>query len=49
MAAISPELPQRGPYLRFLLISILMLVIVLYRPKGLPPEEKVVSLARDER
>ena len=49
LAAISPELPQRGPYVRFLLISILMLVIVLYRPKGLFPEEKVVSLARDER
>src|SRR5690606_6520190 len=49
LAAISPELPQRGPYLRFLLISILMLVIVLYKPKGMLPEEKVVSLARDER
>ncbi len=47
LAAISPELPQRGPYIRFLLISLLMLFIVLYRPRGVLPEEKVVSLARD--
>lgn len=47
LAAISSELPQRGPYIRYLLISILMLVIVLYRPKGILPEEKVVSLDRD--
>src|SRR5690606_41761129 len=48
LASISPVLPPRGPYVRFLLISILMLVIVLYRPKGILPEEKVVSLAGDE-
>ncbi len=47
LAAISPELPSRGPYLRLLFISILLLVIVLYRSKGLLPEEKVVSLDRD--
>ena len=47
LAAISPELPQRGPYVRFLFISLLMLFIVLYRPRGMLPEEKVVSLARD--
>lgn len=47
LAAISPELPQRGPYLRLLFISILMLVIVLYRPSGILPEERVVSLDRD--
>ncbi|HZW99855.1 MAG TPA: branched-chain amino acid ABC transporter permease [Trueperaceae bacterium] len=47
LASISPELPQRGPYVRFLLISLLMLFIVLYRPRGVLPEEKVVSLARD--
>jgi len=47
LVAISPVLPQRGPYVRFLLISILMLFIVLYRPKGVLPEEKVVSLSRD--
>ncbi|HZJ10102.1 MAG TPA: branched-chain amino acid ABC transporter permease [Trueperaceae bacterium] len=47
LAAISPVLPQRGPYIRYLLISILMLVIVLYRPRGILPEEKVVSLAND--
>src|SRR5690606_10600788 len=47
LAAISPQLPQRGPYIRFLLISLLMLFIVLYRPPGVLPEEEVVSLTRD--
>ncbi len=47
LAAISPDLPSRGPYLRLLFISILMLVIVLYRPTGILPEERVVSLDRD--
>ena len=47
LAAISPDLPSRGPYIRLLFISILLLFIVLYRPKGLLPEEKVVSLDRD--
>ena len=47
LAAISSELPQRGPYIRYFLISVLMLFIVLYRPKGILPEEKVVSLDRD--
>lgn len=47
LAAISPDLPSRGPYIRLLFISILLLLIVLYRPKGLLPEEKVVSLDRD--
>jgi len=47
LVAISPVLPQRGPYVRFLLISVLMLLIVLYRPKGVLPEEKVVSLNQD--
>ncbi len=47
LAAISPDLPSRGPYVRFLLISFLMLFVVLYRPRGVLPEEKVVSLERD--
>lgn len=47
LSAISPDLPSRGPYIRFLLISILMLVIVIYRPKGILEEDKVVSLDRD--
>jgi len=47
LASISPDLPQRGPYIRFFLIALLMLFIVLYRPRGVLPEEKVVSLARD--
>jgi len=40
-------LPQRGPYIRFLLIALLMLFVVLYRPRGVLPEEKVVSLTPD--
>src|SRR5690606_14208593 len=47
LAAISPDLPSRGPYIRFFLISLLMLFIVLYRPMGILREEKVVSLDRD--
>jgi branched-chain amino acid transport system permease protein len=47
LEAISPVLPQRGPYVRLLLIALLMLFIVLYRPRGVLPEEKVVSLTRD--
>lgn len=47
LAAISPDLPSRGPYLRLLFISILLVFIVLYRPRGIVPEEKVVSLDRD--
>jgi branched-chain amino acid transport system permease protein len=47
LAAISPDMPSRGPYIRLFFISILMLVIVLYRPMGILPEEKVVSLDRD--
>lgn len=47
LAAISTTLPSRAPYIRLLFISILMLVIVLYRPKGILPEEKVVSLDKD--
>ncbi len=47
LAAISPSLPARGPYLRLLFISVLLVFIVLYRPKGIVPEEKVVSLDRD--
>ncbi len=47
LAAISPDLPSRGPYFRFFLIAVLMLFIVLYRPKGILEEEKVVSLDRD--
>lgn len=43
LALISDQLPQRGPYIRLLLISILLIVTVLYRPAGLIPEEKSVS------
>src|SRR5690606_42091040 len=47
LAAISPDLPSRGPYIRFFLISLLMLFIVLYRPMCILREEKVFSLDPD--
>jgi len=43
LAAISSDLPARGPYLRYLLVGLLLLLILLYRPKGVIPEEKYVS------
>jgi len=43
LALVSPDLPARGPYLRLMLIAIVLLLILLFRPKGLIGEEKVVS------
>ena len=43
LAAISPDLPARGPYLRLMFIAIVLLLILLFRPKGLIGEEKFVS------
>jgi branched-chain amino acid transport system permease protein len=43
LAAISPSLPSRAPYLRWLLIAILLGVVVLFRPEGLIKERKIVS------
>lgn len=43
LATISVDLPARTPYLRFLLIAIILELILLYRPQGLVGEEKVVS------
>jgi len=43
LEVISPDLPGRSPYLRFLFISIILLFILLYRPQGLLAEEKTVS------
>ena len=45
LAAISPALPARAPYLRFLLVALMLIFILLYRPKGLLAEEKYVSAA----
>lgn len=45
LAAISPALPARAPYLRFLLVALMLIFILLYRPKGLLAEEKYVSPA----
>ena len=43
LAAIDPDLPGRGAYLRWMLVSLLLAAIVLYRPQGLIREDKVVS------
>jgi branched-chain amino acid transport system permease protein len=49
LAAISDDLPARGPYLRLLLISLLLIFILLFRPKGLIGEERFVSRHSDDR
>lgn len=43
LAAISHDLPARAPHLRFLFIAVLLILILLYRPRGLIAEERVVS------
>ncbi|MGH7071780.1 MAG: branched-chain amino acid ABC transporter permease [Acetobacteraceae bacterium] len=43
LAAISPALPSRDIYLQWVLISILLGAVVLFRPEGLIRERKVVS------
>ncbi len=43
LAAISPALPARAPYLRFLLVALMLIFILLYRPSGLLAEEKFAS------
>jgi branched-chain amino acid transport system permease protein len=43
LQAISPELPARSPYIRYLFIAILLELILLFRPQGLLGEEKHVS------
>jgi branched-chain amino acid transport system permease protein len=43
LQAISPDLPSRGAYLRWMLVAIMLAAIVLYRPEGLIRERKRVS------
>lgn len=43
LSLISEDFASRSPYLRWMLVAVLLLVIVLYRPKGLLQEQKVVS------
>ncbi len=43
LSAISPDLPARSPYIRYLLIAVLLEMILLFRPQGLLGEEKQVS------
>lgn len=43
LAIISPELASRSAYIRWLLVGLLLIGIVLYRPEGIIKEEKIVS------
>jgi branched-chain amino acid transport system permease protein len=43
LAAISADLPARGPYLRLMLIALVLILILLFRPRGLIGEERFVS------
>ncbi len=43
LMAISPDLPSRGAYLRWMLVAILLAAIVLFRPQGILRERKKVS------
>ncbi len=43
LSLISEDLASRSPYLRWMLVAVLLEIIVLYRPKGLLKEDKVVS------
>ena len=49
LAALSPELPARGPYLRLMFIAFVLLFILLFRPKGLIGEERFVSRHSEDR
>lgn len=43
LSLISPDLPSRSAYFRWMLVAILLAAIVLYRPDGLIRERKRVS------
>ncbi len=49
LQAISPDLPARSPYIRYLLIAVLLELILLFRPQGLLVEEKRVSKLLEEK
>jgi branched-chain amino acid transport system permease protein len=43
LQAISPDLPSRGAYLRWMLVAVMLGLIVLFRPQGILEERKKVS------
>lgn len=47
LESISADLPARLPYLRYLIIAVLLELILLFRPQGLLGEEKRVSRLLD--
>ncbi|NLG69997.1 MAG: branched-chain amino acid ABC transporter permease [Firmicutes bacterium] len=44
LAAVSPDLPARSPYLRYMLVAVMLELIILFRPQGLLGEERKVSV-----
>jgi len=49
LEAISPELPARSPYIRYLIMAMILELILLFRPQGLLGEEKFVSRLAEEK
>jgi len=43
LGQISEPLAERSSYIRWMLVAILLAVVVLFRPQGIIPENKVVS------
>src|SRR5699024_10978471 len=43
LSVVSPALADRTQYIRWLLVGVLLIVIVLFRPYGIIKEEKFVS------
>ncbi len=47
MDMLPDVIRDKGPYLRFLLVGILLEIILIYRPQGILGEEKKVSIMAD--
>lgn len=43
LEAINPKLPARSPYIRYLLVAVLLEAILLFRPQGILGKEKKIS------
>lgn len=43
LAQIHPSLAGSGPYIRFLIIALMLILILIYRPKGIFGEQKFLA------